>query len=145
MHGITCGMTACNFNPYRCDLDGNGPESVHRAVMLAQSYAIDHQLAPVQAAKLAVLVEEAVTNVYEHGEAAQGFSGWLALQPDPAGICILLADSGIPFDPRSVAEADMPNAERGGGVGLAMIRAWAQIADYRREDGLNLLELLLLG
>ena len=30
-------------------------------------------------------------------------------------------------------------------AGLAMIRAWAEIADYRREDGFNLLELVLLG
>lgn len=135
-------MTGCNFKPFRCDLDAHGPESVHRAVALAQGFAAEHRLAPDQNAKLAVLVEEAVTNIYEHGAAD---AGWLALAPDPAGVCILLADNGRPFDPRSVAEIDLPNMERGGGAGLAMIRAWAEIADYRREDGFNLLELVLLG
>lgn len=135
-------MTARNFKPFRCDLDADGPESVHRAVALAQSFAAEHRLAPDQNAKLAVLVEEAVTNIYEHGAAD---AGWLALAPDPAGICILLADNGRAFDPRSVAGSDLPNMERGGGAGLTMIRAWAEIADYRREDGFNLLELVLLG
>lgn len=135
-------MAARNFKPFRCDLEADGPESVHRAVALAQSYAAEHSLPPDQNAKLAVLVEEAVTNVYEHGGAD---AGWLVLAPDPAGICMLLADNGAPFDPRSVAESELPNLERGGGAGLAMIRAWAEIADYRREDGLNLLELVLLA
>ncbi|WAC22687.1 ATP-binding protein [Blastomonas sp. SL216] len=138
-------MTARNFKPYRCDLDANGPESVHRAVALAQAFSAEHSLAPVQGAKLAVLVEEAVTNVYEHGGAERGLCGWLALERDPAGVCILLADNGCPFDPRAAEMSDMPNMERGGGAGLAMIRAWAEIADYRREEGFNLLELVLLG
>lgn len=142
MHGITCAMTACNFKPFRCDLDGNGPESVHRAVALAQAYGAEHRLDADLGAKLAILVEEIVTNVYEHGAAN---AGWLALAPDPAGICILLADNGQPFDPRSIEDIDMPNLERGGGAGLAMIRAWAEIADYRCEDGFNLIELVLLG
>lgn len=138
-------MTARNFKPFRCDLDANGPESVHRAVALAQDFADEHSLSPVQSAKLAVLVEEAVTNVYEHGAADGDLTGWLALYPDPAGVCVTLADSGCPFDPRDAGEVEMPNAERGGGAGLAMIRAWAEIVDYRREDGFNLLELVMLG
>ncbi len=145
MHGITCRMTARNFKPFRCDLDANGPESVHRAVILAQDFAAEHSLGPVESAKLAVLVEEAVTNVYEHGVVEGDLSGWLAIERDPAGVCILLADNGRPFDPRAVDEIDMPNMDRGGGAGLAMIRAWAEIADYRREEGFNLLELVLLG
>lgn len=138
-------MTSRNFNPYRCDLDGNGPESIHRAVAQAQAFAEEHSLSPMLGAKLAVLVEEAVTNVYEHGAVEGSLSGWLDLYPDPAGICIILADNGRPFDPREADEIDAPNSERGGGAGLAMIRAWAEIADYRREDGFNLLELVLLG
>ena len=35
----------------------------------------------------------------------------------------------------------MPNAERGGGVGLALVKAFAQIESYVSEGGLNRLTL----
>lgn len=95
----------------------------------------------MQSARLAILIEELVTNLYDHGGITGGFSGELVLDGHDDGLHITLRDSGPPFDPREAAEVDMPNMERGGGVGLAMIRAWADVIDYRREDDMNRLDL----
>ncbi|MGQ2943549.1 MAG: ATP-binding protein [Blastomonas fulva] len=140
-------MIRRNFNPHSCDLDENGPESIHRAVALVQLFCTTNMLPPQQRAKLAILAEEAVTNLYDHGEVRPGFSGTLTLRGSSDAVTICLCDSGQPFDPRmesdSDSEAEMPNAERGGGGGLALIRAWADITDYRSEDGVNRLEMKL--
>lgn len=138
-------MDRRNLKPHRCVLDANGPESVHRAVQLAQLFCTQHTLPQAQAAKLAVLVEEAVTNLYDHGEVTDGFCGWLELVGAADGALIRLGDNGLPFDPRIAGQCDGPNLDRGGGVGLALIQAWADITDYRRDQGGNVLELKLRG
>lgn len=136
-------MISRNFKPQSCDLDEDGPESIHRAVALTQLFSASNDLAPQHQAKLAILVEEAVTNIYDHAASAPGFTGSLLLAIDAGRVRVTLTDSGPPFDPREADEIEMPNLERGGGVGLAMIRAWADILDYRSEAGLNRLELAL--
>lgn len=132
-------------------LDVNGPESIHRAVTLAQLFSTTNALSPQQGARIAILVEEAVTNLYDHCAVQAGFSGTLTLAwapgPTPASnggdIYVTLCDSGAPFDPRAAEPIDRPNMDRGGGAGLAIIRAWAEIIDYRSEGGVNRLELKL--
>lgn len=136
-------MERRNFKPNSCRLTANGPESVHRAVELAQRFSADYGLAPAQRAKLSIVVEEAVTNLYDHGADLADLEGWLELAESGGAVQVVLADNGRPFDPRDMQETDMPNADRGGGAGLALIRAWADIAGYRRENGFNLLELVL--
>jgi serine/threonine-protein kinase RsbW len=136
-------MERRNFNPYSCNLTANGPESVHAAVELVQRFCGEHGLAPALRAKLSIVVEEAVTNLYDHGSIAADFAGWVTLDMPGGPVRIVLADNGAPFDPREAEELDLPNVERGGGVGLAMIRAWADILAYRQQDGFNLLELRL--
>ena len=138
-------MVRRNFKHLSCDLDDNGPESVHRAVALAQLFSTSNALSAPQAARLAILVEEAVTNLYDHAAPGRGFSGRLELQSDADALHVTLSDSGAGFDPRDAAAAEAPNAERGGGVGLALIRAWADIVDYRRDGEMNRLELRLKG
>lgn len=136
-------MIRRNFNPHSCELDQNGPESIHRAVTTAHLFSTTNALTPQQQARLAILTEEAVTNLYDHGAALAGFAGTLGLTRDGDSVRVILSDSGPPFDPRTEDEIEMPNTERGGGVGLAMIRAWAEIVDYRTENGINRLELKL--
>lgn len=136
-------MNSRNFKPHSCDLDENGPESIHRAVSLVQLFSTTNALTPQQRTKLAILAEEAVTNLYDHGAVGPGFAGSLTLARDAQAVRLVLCDSGHPFDPREEDEIDMPNLERGGGVGLAMIRAWAEIIDYRSENGVNRLDLKL--
>lgn len=136
-------MAVRNFKPLSCDLDENGSESIHRAVALAHLYSTHHGQGDTQSARLAILVEEIVTNLYDHAAPAAGFSGRLMLANDTDGVRISLWDSGPPFDPRDATALDQPNPERGGGVGLAMTMAWAKVVDYRRERDFNRLDLRL--
>lgn len=136
-------MAPRNFKPLSCDLDENGPESIHRAVALAHLYSTHHGQGDTQSAKLAILVEEIVTNLYDHAVRGAGFSGRLMLADHTGGLRISLWDSGLPFDPRDATALDQPNPERGGGVGLAMTMAWAEVIDYRRDGNSNRLDLRL--
>lgn len=136
-------MIRRNFNPHSCELDENGPESIHRAVSMARLFSTTNALTPQQQTRLAILTEEAVTNLYDHAASEPGFAGRVTLTADGDSVRVVLSDSGQPFDPRTADEIEMPNTERGGGVGLAMIRAWAEILDYRTENGVNRLELKL--
>jgi anti-sigma regulatory factor (Ser/Thr protein kinase) len=63
----------------------------------------------------------------------------LSLSIEAAAIRICLVDSGKPFDPRRAAPQS-PHQERGGGAGLAIVRAWAEIEDYRSDRNGNRLE-----
>lgn len=136
-------MNRRNFKPHSCSLDENGPESIHRAVALVQLFSTTNGLSPQQRAKLAILAEEAVTNLYDHGAVGAGFGGKLDLVSEAQSIRLILSDSGIPFDLRDADAADMPNMDRGGGAGIALIRAWAEVIDYSSADGVNRLELKL--
>lgn len=158
-------MDRRNFKPHSCKLTQNGPDSIHCAVAMAQAFGTAHGLTPQQRARLAIVVEEAVTNLYDHGAVSPSFTARLTLDTarrcDPdhtsgygrddgsdgpvtaGGLCMMLSDSGAAYDPRSVNMRVQPNAVRGGGAGLALIRAWAQIVDYRSKARRNRLILRL--
>ncbi|GAC1408134.1 MAG: hypothetical protein NVSMB69_09170 [Novosphingobium sp.] len=90
--------------------------------------------------RLAIVAEELLVNLLEHGgESAQGgeLSASLRLEDTDRGLTLSLEDDGAPFDPRAVGPADMPNPERGGGVGLALVKAFAQIEGYASDGGRN--------
>jgi serine/threonine-protein kinase RsbW len=106
-------------------------------------FAADERLDAVMSARLAIVVEELACNVIDHG--AQGREVWLrvSLANDAHGLIVAIEDDGAPFDPREATLPDRPNGERGGGAGLALVRAWADIVDYRRDGQTNRLVLRL--
>jgi anti-sigma regulatory factor (Ser/Thr protein kinase) len=93
-------------------------------------------------ARLAVLIEELLVNLFEH--AGLGADGHLELElaQEEEGIRLELTDNGPPFDPRTASLAQ-PIPDRGGGVGLAIVRKWAAITDYSPGPPLNRLSLFL--
>lgn len=109
---------------------------VVRAVRAARGFAVDCALAERHADRLAVVLEEWLSNLVEHGRTAPGSR--VAIRLDRAGALVRLtvSDAGIAFDPRAVAFQG-PNRERGGGAGLELVRAWAEIVDYRRSRARN--------
>ncbi len=89
---------------------------------------------------LAVVVEELVSNVIEHGAAGDTPIA-MALALDDAGVRLSLVDGGHFFDPRQAIRKPVP--ERGGGAGIALVLAWTRIIDYARVGDVNHLKLLI--
>jgi anti-sigma regulatory factor (Ser/Thr protein kinase) len=109
---------------------------VARALAVTRRFAEAQGLSADAAARLAVIVEEWVANVVEHGRPPMGTLIGCRLERAGAGARLTFTDAGVAFDPRMAAD-DGPNLERGGGAGLALIRSWAEIEDYRRRGGRN--------
>lgn len=118
----------------------NGAEAVEASLSATRAFGLDHALHIDRAARLAILVEELVINLVEHGGVDAAGEIELTLALDNDAIEIVLADTGAPFDLREAAPGEVI-PERGGGAGLDLIRAWAEIVDYRSADGWNRLRL----
>jgi serine/threonine-protein kinase RsbW len=124
-----------------------GPVAVMQAATATRDFAAAQGINGDNAARLAIVVEELVANVVEHARLPAAALIRLDLAQDAGRVRITLEDDGAPFDPRGVASPlDLP-PERGGGAGLAIIRAWAIIESYARvgENNRLVLGLPLLG
>lgn len=119
-----------------------GPAATARAVLEAWSFSESAGLSPDVADQLAIVVEELVANIVEHGGAPEDGLIHLRLERNATAVKIELSDPGTPFDPRA-EEFLGPNAERGGGAGLALVKAWTTIESWRFHDGRNELVLQL--
>jgi len=110
---------------------------VVRAIRAARAFAAQCALEPTTTDRLCVVVEEWLSNVIEHGEPAPGSRLVMRIDRSAAGLRLTVTDAGQPFDPRAAPAFEGPNTRRGGGAGLEIVRAWAQIADYRWTRGRN--------
>ncbi|MEJ0066164.1 MAG: ATP-binding protein [Caulobacteraceae bacterium] len=109
---------------------------------MVRRFALRAGLDAVVASRLAVVVEEWVANVVEHGGPQDGARIVLRLGLRDGVVGVSISDAGHPFDPRA-AVFDMPNPDRGGGAGLALIADFCRIAGYARRAGRNRLTLEL--
>ena len=118
-----------------------GPTALGDAVAATRRYAADQGLASRDEARLCIIVEELITNLVEHaGGAEQRID--IELARTDAHVTMVIEDGGAEFDPRTSPERDdVPS--RGGGAGLRLVRAWAEIRGYARAGGRNRLELVL--
>jgi serine/threonine-protein kinase RsbW len=117
-----------------------GAAAVARALAATRRFAEAQRLQADTADCLAVVVEEWVANIVEHGRPSEGSLIAIRLQWTGEGVRMTCTDAGVAFDPREAGDQG-PNLERGGGAGIALIRAWAEIEDYRRSGGRNRLTL----
>lgn len=111
-----------------------------RGLSLAGRFCETTGVGPDGADRLAIIVEEWLVNLVEHGELAPGSRIALRLAREPACVRVTVTDAGSFFDPRQVA-FEGPNLERGGGVGLELMRHFGRIVNYARRAGRNRLEL----
>ena len=130
-------------------MDGNDTETcsfgadthaVSLAVATARRFGERAALPTDMRAKLAIIVEELVTNIVEHGDAA-GRPITLELAAALHEVRLTLTDEGTFFDPRGFKAPEF--TARGGGAGIALVLAWARITGYRRIGSRNQLELTL--
>lgn len=113
-----------------------------RAIAGARRFAESTALPEAEADRLAVIVEEWVTNIVEHGNPAPDSRIVLRLEQAGGRVRAAFSDAGAAFDPQ-VAPDDGPNLERGGGAGIALIRGWSVIESYERRGGRNRMVLRL--
>jgi anti-sigma regulatory factor (Ser/Thr protein kinase) len=120
-----------------------GHDVVSQASQAAREFAETQGLSSDESARICVVIEELVANLVDHGGLNQEDMVELSLGNEAGGIRIIIADRGRPFDPWS-APPNHEQPERGGGVGIEIVRAWAQFVDYAVTAEGNRLELLLL-
>ena len=121
----------------------SGTNAVHDATRAAQMFSRDAKLDERDRTRLSVIVEELVTNLYEHGGVTAAQSVELELLSTNEGVTLVLIDPGQAFDPLAAGADGDVMPERGGGAGLKLVRAWARNIDYRVLEGRNRLTLLL--
>ena len=91
-----------------------------------------------------LIVEELLTNIIRHAyldSAAHEISVRLALEP--GRVVIRIEDDGREFDPREAPPADLGgdlDSRQAGGMGIHLVREFAESLDYRRSEGRNLVE-----
>ena len=123
---------------------GDDPAAASLAALaVAEDFASEAGLDARGGARLAVVVEELVSNAIRHGAADGAIDIDLSLTAGDGEIALALVDDGVAFDPTADRNFAGPDAETGGGVGLALVKAWANAFSYRRDGGRNVIELRL--
>lgn len=129
-----------NSNCLICELQGS--DAVTRASDVARAFGDTQGLDEDDLARFCIVLEELTANLYEHGGLTDRDKVGLSLTREPGAIRIIITDPGTPFDLRSAA-SNHQRPERGGGVGIDIIRSWARIVDYAVTPEGNRLELVL--
>ena len=134
-------MSSSESNPDRAQLRLKGKEVIGDALAAARAFAEEQWLAEEETARLSIILEELVTNLYDHGGLTQDHEIDLSFAVEADGLHLVLLDPSPPFDPRSAPGGK--RSERGGGAGIDIVRAWAEIVDYRETDQGNRLEVVM--
>ena len=135
-------MSPRESNPDRFSLCLEGDGAITQAVDAARAFGEAQELAGDDLARLCIVVEELIANLYDHGGVTQQDKVKFALARDPAGIRVSIIDGGRAFNPWSDPIA--AEHRQGGGAGVRLIRAWAHLIRYHSSDDGNQLELLVL-
>ena len=98
------------------------------------------------ARQLRLAVEEAVVNVIDYAYPA-GTEGSIEVRvmSDSQTLKIMIADSGVPFDPTAKEKTDTTLSAEDrqiGGLGILLVRELMDTINYEREDGKNILTLI---
>jgi serine/threonine-protein kinase RsbW len=120
----------------------SGAHAVTQASDAARAFAEAQWLGEDEVARLCIIIEELVTNLYDHGGVSSDEEIILTLGSEAKGLTIAIVDPGTPFDPREPRRKTDPS-ERGAGAGIDIIRSWALITGYEVTEEGNRLELFL--
>jgi anti-sigma regulatory factor (Ser/Thr protein kinase) len=115
---------------------------VHEATLASKNFSRSTRIDEADAARLAIVVEELVANLYDHGGLGVDDAFEIELSATSTDISVVLIDPGTPFDP-GLAKLGVNSPPRGGGAGLKLVRAWAKHIDYQSINGVNRLAVVL--
>lgn len=117
-----------------------GATAVIDAVEVARSFGTQQWLSEQEIARLCILVEEWVANLYDHGSVSHAHTIEIDLKAEREGIALTISDPGKPFDPRNLPLVRV-RTEGGAGAGIDLMKAWAMLVDYKIGPTGNRLEL----
>lgn len=121
-------------------------EELGRVTCWTDEVANRLELPPSMLFAIQLCFEEAVSNIVRYSfaegadKAALNKNVRLALAREADAVTITIEDHGAAFDPRQVAPPAMPTSigeARIGGLGIHLMRQFAQDMDYQRTDGVN--------
>ncbi len=135
-------MTLRESNPDRLSLRLCGEGAIREGIDAARQFGTARRLGEDGLARLCIVVEELLANLYDHGGLGEADAIELDMADDVRGIRLSILDPGVPFDPWSALPAEGGGA-RGGGAGLRLIREWAEPISYGSLAEGNRLELLV--
>jgi anti-sigma regulatory factor (Ser/Thr protein kinase) len=124
-----------------------GPGATSRMQDFVSSFAAHNRVAPDDATRIMIMLEELLTNLDKYGRTGSGSapSAEIAIFLDGADLTVELTDDGAPFDPldRPVPDLDLGIEDRAvGGLGLFLVGELSHEASYRYADGRNLVRLM---
>ena len=93
--------------------------------------------------KVAIIVEELTANSLRHGNREKDVSLLLSLDDRHGEVQLRIEDDAPPFDPTERLEFAGPDPFSGGGIGLAIVRAWATDITYARDGDRNVLRMTI--
>ena len=118
----------------------SGSTAAHDAVAAARSFSQSAKLDEASASRLAIIVEELVLNLYDHGGLETGDPFEMELAATRVEVRLALTSPGPEFDPtQSISEG----SATGAGVGLKLVKTWGRHLKHEYSDGQNRLELML--
>ena len=99
--------------------------------------------------RIELVMEEALVNVFVHGYPQnQGQVEVRCLDSDDSSLTIEIIDTGVSFNPLSLADPDLQpdlDARKIGGMGVFLIRKMTDGVAYRREENNNILTMTILN
>ena len=110
------------------------------ALRLSLAAVAQLELEAVGRRRLSIIVEELLANLIEHGGWNPASEAILRVEQDSGRLRLILEDNCLAFDPR-LADLTQPIPLRGGGAGLALVRAWADDLTYQPGPPVNRLAL----
>jgi serine/threonine-protein kinase RsbW len=119
------------------------------ATAFVEDFCERQGVAPGDALRLTLIIEELFTNTLMHGHRGDHDSPvHIELDIGPAQLALRFADRAPPFDPlyylANLSRLDKPVEERKpGGLGLALVAQMSERFDYAHVDGFNSLSLVL--
>lgn len=123
--------------------DSNCAPAIRHSLQFVRGFLDGQELDNRLKVKLAILVEELITNTLRHGGKSQDIAVALTLCADQGMVQLEIIDNGPAFDPLSVPPITRPDPTTGGGIGLAIVQAWGEEAVYARKADANVLSLTL--
>lgn len=121
---------------------GHDPRpSILEAIEFARDFLNQTGLDERTVIKVSIIVEELVSNALRHGGEDCDVSLWMSMSLNSDAVLIEVEDDGASFNLVKAPAFASPHPQTGGGIGIAIVRAWAQDMVYARRGNHNVLSL----